>query len=254
MNLGEASLITIGVKDLKSSLNFYKQLGFRILEQSERPNPWAQITDGRVVLLLNKDNSSYISLTYFCIDARERALKLQQNGLRFHYISGPEKKLFQGIFVSPDNLAVNLMNLDPSKMFQPNQPTLREIPVEQLKKPEAYPNTRLGAFGEFSHPVKALIPSIEFWSQLGFKPLSINEEPYPWAIMSDGINLLGLHQSKDFDFPAITYFAPDMARRIEWIRKEEVSEIFAFRSDEGAKARNAVLKTPENQHLFLFSI
>ncbi|MGD1844452.1 MAG: VOC family protein [Salibacteraceae bacterium] len=254
MHLGEASLITIGVNDLNASLQFYQQLGFRVLEKSQRPNPWAQITDGRVVLLLNRDKSSYISLTYFSKDARERAQRLQKEGIRFHYTSGPEKKLFQGIFVSPDNLAVNMMNLDPSKMFKPNQPTLRDIPVEQLKKPEAYPNTRLGAFGEFSHPVKTLLRSIDFWSQMGFKPLSINEEPYPWAIISDGINLLGLHQSKDFDFPAITYFAPDMARRIDWIRKEELSEIFAFRSEEGSKARNAVLKTPEKQHLFLFSI
>jgi hypothetical protein len=31
-------------------------------------------------------------------------------------------------------------------------------------------------------------------------------QPYPWAILSDGLMLIGLHQTKNFSYPAVTYF------------------------------------------------
>mgnify|MGYP003345278057 CR=1 FL=1 len=42
--------------------------------------------------------------------------------------------------------------------------------------------------------------------------------------MADSVAVLGLHQTKDFSFPAITYFAPDMKQRIEKLRAAGLDE------------------------------
>lgn len=138
-------------------------------------------------------------------------------------------------------------------MYQPSGKSLRDFPQEDLAKPEKYPNRKCGVFGEFSHPVKNLEESIAFWKQLGFDALGINQQPYPWAILTDGMNILGLHETKDFSYPAITYFAPDMAARIKRLKEEGIDSITKFGGSGGGPG-NVVVTTPEGQKFFLFSL
>jgi len=81
---------------------------------------------------------------------------------------------------------------------------------------------------------------------------SVNQQPYPWAILSDGMNILGLHQTKDFDYPAITYFAPDMSQRVQKLKEAGITS-FADWQGQGGKEGNFILTTPEGQKIFLFS-
>src|SRR5437763_15166664 len=103
-------------------------------------------------------------------------------------------------------------------MFQPKK-NLRYLQEDEFRDVSKYPNSKIGIFGEYSVPVIDLQISLSYWKTLGFEAMSVNESPYPWAIISDNINIIGLHQTTEFTTQAITYFAPDMQRRIEALKR-----------------------------------
>ena len=67
-------------------------------------------------------------------------------------------------------------------------------------------------------------------------------DPYPWGILSDEMIVLGLHQTDEFKGPCITYFEPDMGKRIEALKGKglEIDE-------------NGILVGPAGETLFLFT-
>lgn len=115
--------------------------------------------------------------------------------------------------------------------------------------PEKYVNKKSGMYGEFAHPVKDLEASLTFWEKLGFKAISKNTSPYPWAIISDGLAVVGLHQTENFRQPAITFFASDMKERIDHLKAEGLTDYVEFMGP-----GNAVLSTPEKQKINLFKL
>lgn len=103
-------------------------------------------------------------------------------------------------------------------------------------------------FGELAIPVNNLDSSILFWEKLGFKSLSKKSSSYPWAILSDGLAIVGLHQTINFDSPTITYFASDMKNKIDKLKQSGLRNF--FENGEG----NIVLTTPEKQKINLFKL
>ena len=75
------------------------------------------------------------------------------------------------------------------------------------------------------------------------------KEPYPHAILSDGLMIIGLHQTKHFNYPAVTYFGIDMEKRLGKLKEKGLINF----SEMGNK-NNVVLKTWEGQHFFIFSL
>ena len=73
-------------------------------------------------------------------------------------------------------------------------------------------------------------------------------EPYPYAILSDGLILIGLHQTKNFNYPAVTYFGLNTDKRVQQLKSQGLQNF-----SEMAGKGNVVLKTWEGQHFFLFS-
>jgi hypothetical protein len=61
--------------------------------------------------------------------------------------------------------------------------------------------------------------------------------------------LIGLHQTKDFRYPAVTYFGLNTEKRVQELKENGVS---GFTEMMGKK--NVVLKTWEGLHFFLFSM
>src|SRR6185369_3191440 len=95
---------------------------------------------------------------------------------------------------------------------------------EDYFKPEKYPNKVCGLYGEFAHPVADIRQSIEFWKLLGFDVISEFTSPYSWAIMSDGLSVVGLHQTTHFTTPAITFFAADMRHKIRKLKEKGLTD------------------------------
>ena len=152
------------------------------------------------------------------------------------------------LFQSPDGLNIKLVTYMDG-FSQPAGPTMLTMPQQDYFNPDKYVNKTCGFFGEFAHPVTNLEKSISFWENLGFKAISKFSVPYPWAIITDGIAVVGLHQTKQFSLPTITYFAKDMKEKIENLKLEGITEY--IKTDSSV---NITLTTQEKQHINLFNL
>lgn len=224
MKLGDVVQIVIGTPDVAESAEFYDKLGFETLAAGEEPWPWRQVTDGQHLLLLNQDGNRYIGLNYFSPQAAEIAAAVAAAGVSFLRRDVVDGRLQIAIFSDSDGLMVGLVDQETSYM------TL----------PEGAPITRCGKFGEFALGVADMLTAVAFWQRFGFAQLYASSEPYPWAILGDGLMVLGLHQTDEFAGPCLTYFAADMPARI------------AALQEMGLTIENGVLVGPAGETFFLF--
>ena len=121
--------------------------------------------------------------------------------------------------------------------------------AEYFQFAEKYPNKKCGVFGEFCHPVADLDKSISFWQKIGFTLKGKMDAPYPHAIMSDGLMIIGLHQTQNFNYPVVTYFGVNTAQRIEELKQQGLRNF-----NEVMGKNNQSLTTFEGQHFFLFNM
>ena len=63
------------------------------------------------------------------------------------------------------------------------------------------------------------------------------------------LSIIGLHQTKDFDYPAITYFGLNTEKRIQQLKENGLKNF-----TERMGKNNQSLTTWEGQHFFLFSL
>ncbi len=253
MKLGTASQIAIGTEDLEASTLVYDRIGFRRIAEGQMPGPFIQYTDDSSLILVTQDGMKYMGLIYFSKDMLRTVDYLLSRGTVFEQqTNDPSGNFFHGIFKTPDDVMINLVNFNPENMYQPGN-KLIYMNEEDMKDSSKYPNQALGTFGEYSVPVKNLEASLQYWTTLGFEILSQNQQPYPWSIISDGMNVIGLHQTTEFNVQAITYFAPDMQKRINALKNAGLDDNINRFSGNGDADKNAVLTTMEDQHFFLFS-
>ena len=243
--LGNITAITITTPDLETSFSFYQKIGFNELYRADMPFPWIQITDGALLIMLRKDNQPYIALTYYVTDIDKKVADLSDAGVSFVTKPNPNDMIKRCLMKSPDGMNVSLVNMVEG-FFQPAGQTLLTMPPSDYSNPEKYPNTACGIFGEFACPVTDIDASMEFWSKLGFVVLSRRTSPYPWAIISDGLSIVGLHQTTSFTNPTITFFAKDMKVKIEKLKNSGIIDY----TEKGEA--NIVLTTPEKQNINLF--
>jgi predicted lactoylglutathione lyase len=72
---------------------------------------------------------------------------------------------------------------------------------------------KLGKFVEISVAVPDLAKSLFFFERLGFEKADQSWEPWPWAILSDGLITLSLSQTTPGS-PVLNYLAGDMKERV----------------------------------------
>ncbi len=247
--LGDVTAITMTSPDLDLSLAYYQKLGFTKVMQNDFPFPWIQISDGALLMMLRKDKNPYIALTYYVdLSAMDIVvIELEKAGITFIEKPKDADMVKRFLFRSPDNLTISLVSNIDNLFKQPQGPTMLTMSPQDYSKPEKYVNKTCGMFGEFAHPVADLEKSISFWQQLGFIVLSKNESPYPWAIISDGLAVVGLHQTKTFSYPAITFFAADMKEKISKLKNVGLKDYSGGES-------NITLTTPEKQYINLFKL
>jgi catechol 2,3-dioxygenase-like lactoylglutathione lyase family enzyme len=245
--LGDVTAITITTADLDKSLAFYNKLGFKEVGRFDFPFPWIQVSDGALLLMLRKESTPAISLTFYVKDMDRVVKEVEAAGIKF-----AEKKDLGGIkrnvIISPDGLKVVLVTWVET-FVQPTGPTMLKMEQTDYFNPAKYANPVIGMFGELAHPVKDLDATIAFFEKLGFVKLHVNESPYRWAILSDGLAVIGAHQTTNFSEPTITYFASDMKERIAALKAAGGLEIY---KDMGESSM--VLTTPEKQKLNLFKL
>lgn len=80
----------------------------------------------------------------------------------------------------------------------------------------------LGRFLEISLHTPDIRASLEFYESLGFRQASVGETwPYPYAVVTDGRLVLGLHGAV-VRSPALTFVLPALARGIERLREHGI--------------------------------
>lgn len=245
--LGEITAFTISTPDLERSFAFYQKLGFTEVMRSDWPFPFIQITDGAILIMLRQDKEPYMALTYYVKDTAPVVNDLEAKGITFIHKPKPTDMVKRYVFSSPDGLKVSIVGV-PDGFTKPAGPTMLTMPQTDYFNPDKYPNKVCGLFGEYAHPVADLEKTIAFWEKLGFKAVSKFSSPYPWAILSDGLSVVGAHQSNHFSSPAITFFAVDSKEKIAALKEKGITEI----AEQGAA--NAVLTTPEQQQIFLYKL
>ena len=149
---------------------------------------------------------------------------------------------------SPDGLMIALVN-NLGGFTQPTGITLANMKAADYNTADKFPNKQCGVFGEFAIPVTDLNRSVAFWKKLGFTTSAEMKEPYPLAIMTDGLMIIGLHQTTEFNFPAITYFGINTEKRIADLKAKGLQPFKEF----GGKG-HFMLDTWEGQHMFIFSL
>ncbi len=245
--LGEITAFTITSPDLEKSLAYYQKLGFKELFRADWPFPWIQITDGVLLIMLRADPKPYIALTYYVKDINSVVADLDKKGFKFTQRAKDNDMLKRYVMQSPDGLTISLVNIMEG-FSQPPGPGMLAMPQQDYFNPEKYVNKTCGLYGEFAHPVADLERSLEYWKLLGFNVISKFTSPYPWAIISDGLSIVGLHQSNHFNYPAITFFAADMKEKINKLKEAGLT---GYEEKAGG---NIVLTTPEQQHINLFKL
>jgi len=219
MKSGDYVEIRTTVGDVAEALAFYGKLGFRQVSEDV-------VSDGSINIHLLVGDEPSPTLAYAGSDIAAIAdlgITAQTSG-------------DTASFIAPGGLHIRL-DAQPGSVLMPDGTSLSRTPI-----------SRLGKFGEFALPVEDRDEAIAFWQKLGFEQFLVADQPYPWAIFSDGLIVIGLHQTSDFDQPHITYFTADMAERIAQLQADGVAMRFMSEDDKS----NAAFTAPGGQRFFMF--
>ena len=245
--LGDAASVYVTTTNLDSSVAVYEKLGFQKIGSNSFPAPWAQVSDGSLLITMRKDATPYIGLTYYSSNVEKIAEQLEKDSIVFVQKPKAGDVIKRYYIKSPDGFTIVLSG-NPGGFEQPKGMSMLNMKPEDYKNADKYPNKQCGVFGEFAHPVTELSKSIAFWKKLGFKISYEMKEGEPYAIVSDSLMIIGLHQTKEFTYPAITYFGINTEKRIEQLKNKGLQNF----TEMGGK-NNVILKTWEGQHFFIFS-
>ncbi len=245
--LGEVASVYFTSSNPDSSVAFYQKLGFTLIASNEFPVSWRQLSDGSLLLMMRKDTIPYIGLTYYTTDLENRVARLENDGIVFTGKPGPTDILKRYFIQSPDGFSVMMVN-NLGNFKQPTGLTLLNMPQGDFSNESKFPNRLCGAFGEYAHPVADLQKSITFWKKLGFEVKANMKEPYPHAILSDGLMIIGLHETKHFNYPAVTYFGINVEQRARQLKDKGVI------NSKESTSNNLVVPTWEGNHFFIFSL
>ena len=244
--LGDRSQITIGTSNLKLSYEFYIALGFRVVAKGKDGFSWYKMTDDSLLILLLENGSNYLGFTYFSNHIEDKISLLK--GLNVELIQDtPSEK----VFFSPHDLIFTISERPNIEDHAHDYQTYLTLEQEAFKDKKRLPNSVLGAFGELACQCHNISEHSKFYTALGFEIKHEAKKPYHWMILSDGLNIIGLHDTNDFTHNNITYFAPDVKETVEHLEDIGIHQITEF-TGTGGDENNVVIKTPENQNIFFF--
>ena len=246
--LGDVACVYITTQNLDSSLAVYEKLGFSKIASNDFPSPWVQVSDGSLLIMMRKDASPYIGLTYYVNDIENTVARLEKDSIVFAKKPEAGDAIKRYFIKSPDGFNIMLAN-NLGGFTAPTGITLLSMKPADFNVADKYPNKQCGAFGEFAQPVIDINVSVAFFKKLGFKASAAMKEPYPHVILSDGLMIIGLHQTKHFNYPAVTYFGLNTDKKVQLLKEKGLQNF-----NEMAGKNNVVLNTWEGQHFFIFSL
>jgi len=239
LRLGTHCELRLPVRHLDRSIRFYRKLGFATLApKSSGDHPRIHLSDGRLHLVLHQGRFPSPTLRYHSpriLDPRNPLRRMRH--LRLKEAKHGDATAFE--FRARDG---------PRVLLSASRPVVRPRPLGTSR---AIP----GKFGELSFAVRSMRASRAYWRRLGFTQVEGHDrEPYPWAVVSDGMMLLGLHQTSlgKKDEATLTYFAKDIPRRVARLRRAGVK--VAAIPKRSRKPKGGTFRSPDGQRFFMFTI
>jgi catechol 2,3-dioxygenase-like lactoylglutathione lyase family enzyme len=235
--LGPYAQIAISLRDASGGVGavraFYEKLGFKVIEEGGPPVPFVVLSDGMIHLRLDECEFATPRIDYFNEAAPKQVERLDKLGIQTSTEAACARKKNVTNIIDPNNQQLAIIEAE-------------HAPVAEPRKSICL----LGTFGELSVHTNNLAESIAWYRRLGFEAKKF-EKPHPWAILSDGSMIIGLHQSNEFTRTTLTYFSKDSAERIEKLKAIG----FKFSNEQknpAGKVANAMLTAPDGQTFFVF--
>ncbi|MCB2210880.1 VOC family protein [bacterium] len=231
------SEIGLAVKDLDAEIAFFEKLGFKACEnQAENPAPHRIMTDGRLVLGLYQLEFEAPLAGYYCEDIVWEVQQLRKAGIEVMEFPDASGGLEAAVAQSPSGVP---LFLQPGWVF---------------KHPERVkPFSRAGVFGELAIPVADYDAEAEFWIKAGFEyrggPYT---EPERWGILGDPSLSVGIHQTDNYDKPALTFFSMEQ-KDLLYDLAVDGAEFQWTTLDKDRNIVNGALLTPNGYLVFLFT-
>jgi hypothetical protein len=233
LKLGTYAHISISVQSLKTTATFYSNIGFNQLWEHTDPKPWSLMTDGKINIHLYESDFPSPALHYFSARMEDIAREIRREGISLDHQKSKDGARKQHTLYDPSDFAIMLMHHDDADM----------------PKPRGESDSPLGTFGELSIGTESLRNSVSFWQKLDFVQQHASQNPYPWAILSDGIMTIGLHQSDSFAVPALMYFSPEIAERTKELERRNIA--FTPMIGVGGELQGATVTAPDGQVFLL---
>ena len=239
MKLGVSAQFVIGSTVFSETKKFMDQLGFVKVEEGKSPSKenFVPYTDGRANILLNESAEfDYSGIIYFTPNIEEVVERLEAVGIPLT-IQEDKNQIRSAFFMTKDKIPVNI------------------VQASHDLKPTPFGKSEVewGHFGEYAIKVGDLDESIEYWEKLGFETL-FRDEKWEFAILSDGLIVLGLHAHDMGVRSALTYFHPDMKSIVDQLKKRGLTfESETEYESNGEKAVDAAIRAPGGQVFFLFT-
>jgi catechol 2,3-dioxygenase-like lactoylglutathione lyase family enzyme len=233
--LGRYAHISIGTRNMGANRQFYETLGFKVTAQDNYPWPWIMLSDGSVNIQLNDDGMSYFGLNYFDADMAERVAAFKKRGIVPMMVT--EGDFSTTVVVDPDSVfGFGFVAFDMPGTTPP------------VKSKGA-----LGTMGAMAIPVSNLDSALAWYTNLGFTEESRSASPYPWAILSDGLVELSLHQSDHFSKPSLTYFSSDSKAHIQRLTEAGMMVKSAMPGGDKKEMINGVVESPDGWPVNIFN-
>lgn len=228
MKLGSLAFLTFYTKNIDSIKRFCEGLGYKTITAEVHSS---LLTDGNIYFDIRSSDRSATMLSYITSDIAGRIEMAHNLGLTF-----AEQSQHHAIIREPNGLHILMIDsaMIPLKEFSPA------------------PISLCGTFYEISLETDDIEGSIAWWHNVGFK-VTVQKET--WCTLDDGKIRIGLYTRgtcpHKFKNPALTYFEPDMQRRIAELRTRGIT--FVQDEKEIGMEGHAIAASPDGQYFFLFT-
>lgn len=234
--IGMPTRLVLSTNDVLQSMAWWARLGFSpVARAGDKADSCISLTDGQIVLSLVKISQPTPVLMF-------RTPKML--GLK-------DTLEYLGITVNVDVKGPTYGEIrfrSPADVFL----AIRSEADEPLLPPTGKENIVCGKLTELSIGTSfAVGRERKFWELLGWLFKRGGSEPYNFALMSDGVLTIGIHEERDIPTLSLTYFATDMEDRILRLRKSGIDIYEELPSEEGRVA-NCIVQSPEGMRIQLF--
>jgi len=255
MKLGEHSHYILTTADLEKSITFFTGIGFFTVSERNGNEDWVLMCDNSIYLAIYRQNSRYTGLMYFTNLISDKITWLESVGLEVHKTYGEDGEVLQAVIGTPEMVWIILQQIEDIPMTK-NTLTLMDLARNPTLNIEHFPNPVLGIFGEFGIWTKDLPASIQFWQLFDFQILDQElESTEPWAVLTDDINIIGLHQTLNMDESehSFAYFHSNLPEQVALMQAAGIQDITNISEDQ-LQLQSVVIKSPDGQPLYFMNL